>query len=208
MHGNFRTGKVQQLVERVLALALRFDDDGEVDVFLFGLEGHMAGTVNLANVNGFVNALLQQFRLEGATYYAEAMRLVRQHYFGNSGFQTTPRMDSLPVYCMFVTDGQSSDEGHTRDQIQSSSYEPLFWQFMGIGLSNKAAGRRRGAFGKASDFRFLEQLDDLPGRLIDNASFFSIEDPAQISDTEVFELMMEEYPGWLRMAKDRGLLPR
>ncbi|MDX6227647.1 MAG: hypothetical protein QOI76_1037 [Frankiales bacterium] len=208
MNGHYKSGRIQTLVERVLALGLRFDDDGEVDVFLFGREGHMAGTVSLANINGYVDQLLKQYRLEGATYYSEAMRLVRQHYFGDSSLRFSPLQQELPVYVMFVTDGQTNDEGHTRDQIQSSSYEPLFWQFMAIGLSNKAAGRRRGAFGKASEFRFLEELDDMPGRLVDNANFFSVEDPAQISDTEIFELMMEEYPGWLPQAKAKGLLPR
>ena len=207
MNGNFKTGKIQTLVERILALGLRFDDDGEVDVFLFGQDGHMAGTVNLGNINGYVDELLKRYRLEGATYYSEAMRLVRQHYFGDSGYRTTPYLDQLPVYVMFVTDGQTRDEGHTRDQIQSSSYEPLFWQFMAIGLSNKAAGRRKGAYGKASEFRFLEELDDMPGRLVDNANFFSVEDPAHISDTEIFELMMAEYPGWLPQAMRKGLLP-
>ncbi|MDX6201743.1 MAG: hypothetical protein QOJ83_1243, partial [Frankiales bacterium] len=207
MNGHYKSGRMQTLVERVLALGLRFDDDGEVDVFLFGYEGHVAGTVSLANINGYVDQMLKQHRLEGATYYSEAMRLVRQHYFGESGLRFSPLQQELPVYVMFVTDGQTNDEGHTRDQIQSSSYEPLFWQFMAIGLSNKAAGRRRGAYGKASEFRFLEELDDMPGRLVDNANFFSVEDPAQISDTEIFELMMEEYPGWLPQAVRQGLLP-
>ena len=48
MSGLYRQGKVQALVERLLALALRFDDDGEVDVFLFGAEGHEAGTLDLS----------------------------------------------------------------------------------------------------------------------------------------------------------------
>jgi stress response protein SCP2 len=208
MHGHYKTGRMQTLVERVLALGLRFDDDGEVDVFLFGSDGHVAGTVNLSNINGYVDELLKRYRLEGATYYSEAMMLVRQHYFGDSGYRSSPYQDTLPVYVMFVTDGQTLDEGHTKDQIESSSYEPVFWQFMAIGLSNKAAGRRRGAYGRASEFRFLEELDNLKGRLIDNANFFSVEDPAQITDTEIFELMMEEYPGWLPQAKAKGLLPR
>jgi hypothetical protein len=32
----YRSGAVQRLAGRVLALGLRFDDDGVVDVFLFG----------------------------------------------------------------------------------------------------------------------------------------------------------------------------
>lgn len=207
MRGLFRSGKVQQLVERVLALGLRFDDDGEVDVFLFGSKGHEAGTVSVGNITGYVDNLLRRRSLEGSTYYGKAMKLVRRHYFGSDASRREPQSDALPVYVMFVTDGQTFDENVTREQVQSSSYEPLFWQFMAIGKSRKALGGRRGLWGGgASEFRFLEELDDMGGRFIDNADFFSVEDPAQVSDEEIFELLVSEYPEWLTQARSKGLL--
>ena len=123
--------------------------------------------------------------------FEEARRLVRQHYFGNSGFQTTPRMDSLPVYCMFVTDGQSNDEGHTRDQIQSSSYEPLFWQFVGMGQSN---------------YGVLERFDTMAGRRVDNVGFFAVDDIATLSDAELYDRLLTEFPSWLKAARAAGIL--
>ena len=45
------------------------------------------------------------------------------------------------------------------------------------------------------------------GRLIDNADFFVVTDPANITDEQLFELMSTEYPGWLTMARGKGLLP-
>ena len=47
----------------------------------------------------------------------------------------------------------------------------------------------------------------MSGRFIDNADFFSVDDPMQLSDDELFELLMTEYPGWLTQARERGLLP-
>ena len=110
---------------------------------------------------------------------------------------------------MFVTDGQTQDEEFARNQMRSAAYEPLFWQFMAIGKSKKdvrAAGG--GFFAKllASDFGFLESLDTMSDRHIDNANFFSVQDPALISDENLFDLMMKEYPDWLRGAKSKGLL--
>jgi hypothetical protein len=145
------------------------------------------------------------------------MRLIRRHYFGTDERRTAPYQDRVPVYVMFVTDGATFDEDVTREQVRSSSYEPLFWQFMAIGKSSRSlgagGGRRRGLFGggggagASREFRFLEELDDMSGRFIDNADFFSVDDPMQLSDDELFELLMTEYPGWLTQARERGLLP-
>ena len=55
-------------------------------------------------------------------------------------------------------------------------------------------------------FEFLERLDNLPGRHVDNADFFAVMDPSSISDDEVFELLMVEYPQWLVEARAKGLL--
>ena len=57
------------------------------------------------------------------------------------------------------------------------------------------------------EFKFLEKLDDLDGRHVDNADFFAVSDPATVSDDLLFEHLMGEYPGWLRQAPGKGLLP-
>ena len=111
---------------------------------------------------------------------------------------------------MFLTDGQPMDKRATTDQITWGAYEPIFWQFMAIGRSKHDRTQKRGLLSLlASDanFEFLEQLDQMGGRYIDNANFFSVEDPEAIADDELYELMMEEYPSWVREAPAKGLLP-
>ena len=195
MSGLFKRGAVQKLVERVLALGLRFDDDGEVDVFLFGRDAYVAEVVTLDNSATYVDELLARHRLEGATYYGKAVRLVREHYYGSSAPRSSPRRDRLPVYVMFLTDGEPTDRRDAEEQVRSAAYEPIFWQFMGIGRS----------------FPFLEKLDDLRGRYIDNADFFSVTDDEllgrrPIEDDRLFDRLMQEYPGWLPQARRSGLL--
>ncbi|MGQ0616577.1 MAG: VWA domain-containing protein [Acidimicrobiia bacterium] len=220
MHQLYSSGKVQQLCERVLALAVHFDDDGACDVFTFGTGGYDEGPLDLANHTGWIDKLLRRRKLEGGTSYGKAMKLLRQHYFPDAGgdARSAPYADTLPVYVMFVTDGHTSDEAATRKQVQWSSYEPLFWQFMAIGQSSRnvsVAGppppRKRGLAGRlagalAGDFKFLEELDDMEGRYVDNADFFSVADPAQVPDDQLYDLMMNEYPGWLTLARQKGLL--
>lgn len=213
MSGLYRSGVIQALAERVLALGLRFDDDGEIDVFLFGAKAHNAGSMALDNHGGFVDRLLARYPLEGGTKYDLAMAEIRRYYFpdGGGGPRQAPRQEELPVYVMFVTDGQTSAPDRARQQVVWSAYEPLFWQFMAIGQSSKAVdagGHRRGFLARAfqSDFQFLEELDEMPGRYLDNASFFSVADPRAVPDEQLYELLMAEYPGWVQGARRGGLL--
>ena len=57
-----------------------------------------------------------------------------------------------------------------------------------------------------TSFTFLEELDEMEGRFIDNANFFSVEDPAQIADDELYDLLLEEYPDWVKKAFQNGVL--
>ncbi|WP_160161554.1 VWA domain-containing protein [Embleya hyalina] len=192
MQSLFKKGKVQALAERVLSLGLRFDDNAAVDVFLFGSRGHVAGQLGLGQYNGWAERIRRSPGLEGSTDYAGAMRLVREHYFGSSAPRHQPLANDLPVYVMFITDGQTTSREATREQITHSSFEPIFWQFMGLG--------------RPGGFSFLEELDDLTGRYVDNADFFSVQDPANVPDGQLYELMTNEYPTWLGRARARGLL--
>jgi hypothetical protein len=184
----------------VLALGLRFDDDGEVDVFLFGRKVHRPTPgLRLEGHQQYVAELTKRYKLEFDTRYGAAMSAVRGHYFHSGGGRGTPVSDRLPVYVMFLTDGAPTDRKEATEQIRSASYEPIFWQFMGIGSSR--------------EFSFLQKLDDLDGRYTDNADFFAVapsdlEGPGALSDDELFDRLMNEYPDWLRRAREQRLLVR
>jgi stress response protein SCP2 len=194
----YRSGAVQRLAERVLALGLRFDDDGEVDVFLFGKKVHHPEPgLRLEGHQQYIADVIKRNKLEFDTRYGAAMSAVREHYFGTSGARTGPVSERVPVYVMFITDGAPSDKSVATQQLTSASFEPLFWQFMGIG--------------PARQFSFLQRLDDLGGRYTDNADFFAIgQDELMgrrpISDEALFEQLMNEYPDWLRRARAQRLL--
>ncbi|TDD76796.1 stress response protein [Actinomadura rubrisoli] len=191
----YESGKIQALAERVLALAARFDDDAEVEVFLFAAKGHKAGGLGLHNHQGYVDDLVRRYGFEGGTYYSKAMRLIRKHYFGSDKKRAAPLAAGSPVYVMFLTDGGTFDPKETDNQVMWSSYEPLFWQFIAI---TQGAGD--------AEFAYLQRLDDMPGRHVDNADFFTVDDPSTISDDALFDLLMTEYPNWLARARGAGLL--
>ena len=56
------------------------------------------------------------------------------------------------------------------------------------------------------DFPFLHKLDELPGRLIDNAGFMHINDIDTIKDAELYDRLLNEFPQWLLKAREKNLL--
>lgn len=207
MHKLYSSGKIAEFTNRILALAARFDDDGELDVFLFGEEAHQPAPMQLSNSQGYVQRITQQYPLEGGTDYGKAIAMIRRHYYPrSSAAQKQPQKDRLPVYVMFLTDGQTSNENLTERQIVEASYEPIFWQFMGIGKSNKSTKKSFWQKLTETDFSFLEKLDTMNNRFIDNANFFSVETPDQESDEALYDLLLSEYKEWIPKARQQGLL--
>ena len=212
MSSLYSSGKIQRLAEKVLALGCRFDDNGSIDIFLFGEHPHTVGEMTLANFQDFIPNIQKKYPLEGGTYYGKVMKMIRSFYFpsGNGGSRNSPFAAHEPVYVMFVTDGATFDQPETEKQLKWSSFEPIFWQFMAIGKSHKNVSGKGifGWLGKAfaSDFSFLEKLDELSDRYVDNANFFSLEDPENIADDKLYDLLMTEYPGWVKLARSQHLL--
>jgi hypothetical protein len=208
----YSSGKIQHLAEKILALGCQFDDNGSIDIFLFGEKAHQVGEMTLSNFPNFVLNMQQKYPLEGGTYYGKVMKAIRSFYFpkGKGESRSTAFTSNQPVYVMFVTDGATADEKETEQQVKWSSFEPIFWQFMAIGKSRKDV-KGEGFFGwlaqaLASDFTFLENLDNMSDRYVDNADFFSVEDPESIADEQLYDLMMTEYPDWVKLARTKQLL--
>ncbi|GAA4019227.1 VWA domain-containing protein [Deinococcus rubellus] len=187
----YRQGVVQRVAEKTLALASRFDDDGRMDVFLFGLQAHDAGDIGIEGIAGAVEQLVKRYPLEGGTMYARAMQEVRKHYFGAAKPRKTALMEKTPVYVIFITDGETFDKKESEAQLKEASLEPVFWKFVGVGREK---------------FAFLQKLDDLSGRFIDNADFVQIENIDTLPDGQLYEMLLQEYDSYLTNAKRQGLL--
>lgn len=197
IHGLFTSGSMQTLVERALAYGLNLDDDGQIDVCLFDTQARMYGTVDATNYKDFTPSVLRMRGIWGGTDYASAIREIRSYY------EQQADHGKLPVYVMFVTDGGTGDRNSAERELRDISGHGFFFKFMAIGPKP-----RGGFFGRAlpAGFDFLAYLDDMPGRVVDNADFFSVEDPAAVSDADMFENMSEEYPKWLQEVRARGIV--
>lgn len=186
MRGVYASGQVQALAERVLALATQLDDDGAVDVFFFGTEAWYAGEIGLADHAGGVDRLREGHRL-GQTDYAGAVRAVLDHH----GLSASSGPADLPVYVLFLTDGAPTSRSAAERELRAAADSAVFWKFLSIG---------------EEEIPFLQKLDDLTGRRVDNADYQPVGDLGAVKDQALFDLLLVEYPEWLAAARAEGLL--
>lgn len=179
----FRDGTYQALVERCLAAGLLFDDNGEIETYLFDSAVHEAETVTLANRDGWTDRAILTPGIFRGTRYALPLEVLERKLVRGS---------AVPTFVYFVTDGGNMDRPQTAEVVTRMAALPAFLKFIAVG--------------QEEDFPFLVRLDDLSGREVDNADFFAVADPRSVDENAFFELVMQEFRGWLVEARRLGIL--
>lgn len=185
MRSLYSRGVVQEVVERILAVACKFDDNGSLDVWVYDTEFSRLPPVTERDFGSYVfthilnNEAIHKF---GRNNEPPVIEDVIQKY-------TREEKDTTPVFIIFINDGGVVKPA--KKVITAASALPVFWQFIGIG---------------DSDFEVLKQLDTMGGRLVDNASFFHLDRIEEISDEQLYDQLLNEFPQWLKAAKEKGIL--
>lgn len=183
MRSLYKDGTVQSIIERIMPIAMQFDDNQELDLWIFESGFTRIGGVTKSNFYGLANAILNKYNM-GGTNYAPVMKDISRKYM-----EEEPA--SIPNYIIFITDGDNSDKTQAKDAITQFSSQAIFWQFIGIGRDQ---------------FSFLEKLDDMSGRYVDNVDFFSIPNINEMSDDELYRKLFDEYPGWVSNPKVQEMI--
>ena len=187
MNHQYHNGDVQKVVDRLMPLAINFDNDGSFECWAFAQYTTQLDDVTLTNVNQFIQTTKRGWRnwQVGARINQEipAIEAVINYY---QQFD-----DGIPVYVLFISDGGVGSGRQMQKVLTQAATLPIFWQFVGIG------GRNYGV---------LEKLDDMTGRIIDNCNFFELERITGISDERLYELLLEEFPSWLNEAKLKRIM--
>lgn len=187
MDGQYRRGDVQKVVNRLMPLAIHFDDDGSFECWAFAAETTQLDDVTLNNVNDFINSTQRGWKnwQVGARYNEEipAIEAVINYF---QKFQ-----DQIPTYVLFISDGGVGSSRQMQKILSQAAKLPIFWQFVGIG------GRNYGV---------LEKLDEMSGRIVDNCNFFSLDRIDGISDELLYELLLQEFPDWLIAAQQHQIV--
>ena len=198
MSQQYRSGAMQRLVEKVLALGVHLDDDGEIDLFTFDSAARFEGTVTLDNFRGVVDDIVRRRRM-GTTDYAAAFSAVLKHYglspkasgglLRRRSYEPVGAADGQPVLAVFLTDGAPNSRTEAVTEITRASYTPVFWQFLSIGSESIA---------------FLQKLDDLEDRYVDNADYKPVGNVDKTRPEDLYGMFLDEYPGWLAEERRRG----
>lgn len=183
MSCEYRDGTVQALIERLIPIALQFDDNGELDFWIFNDGFHRLDTININNYYGIANKVRNNYSM-GGTNYSPVMKDVVNYY-------TKKDPANFPNYVMFITDGDNYDKAKTTKFIVDNCNKPVFWQFIGIGCDS---------------MEYLEKLDDLPNRDIDNVDFFRVKNVNKVTDESLYNKLLDEYPTWVNIVKSRGII--
>ncbi len=184
MRNMYKDGTVQTLLERVFPMAMYFDDNSELDFYWFDTIYKQFDPVVPDNLDGYVNkVILSQKDHFGGTCYAPIMQEITNRF-------ALREPAAVPTFVIFITDGANSDKTASKQVLTEASKYNIFWKFIGIGKEK---------------FEFLERLDTLTGRFIDNANFANVNDLSAISDDELYKLLLEEYSDWLALCRQNNI---
>lgn len=176
---DYENGTVQTLVERALGFALQIDSDGTIPVYRFDTGVRDAIDVTIDNYKTITRSKLYQQERMGSTNLTAALREVLK----------LAKTTQSPLFVIVVTDGQPNETTGVTQMVQELAGYPVFLKFLAI-----------------REVPYLQQLDDMGGRLIDNADAKFISDPAGMPDLAFADSMVDEWDTWIAAAQSVGIL--
>lgn len=192
---------MQQVFNQFLGAAIKLDDNGEIDTYIFDNECSKVGTAGPKDYDTYIaNKLLRSGgHLWGSTCYSKPIDMIMKDMFGSSAgssgggflggmFGKKPAGGSNdPVLVFFVTDGEDarSDEERTSALLKASIGKPIYWFFIGVGT--------------ATSFKFLQDMADA----YDNVGFIKMP-KLQVSDEAIYTSLFDaEFAGWVKALPKR-----
>lgn len=190
----YMSGVMQATIDRLVPIGMRFDDNGEIDVWSFDGACDQLPSVSKHDYDGYIQrAIINNKNISkwGGTQYGTPMQNMLNFYFGApsvaataSGFfnkllgggkqvEAKPVDQNKPVMAMLITDGANSDRENTTRLIQASQNKPVYWQMIGVG--------------SPSEFNFIKHLADSYG----NVGFVSLSS-LHISDEQLYDALLTQ----------------
>lgn len=186
-----RSGGLQKAFNQLMAPAVKFDDNGELDVFKFDDRCEYVGTATPEDFENYVER--NGIRARGATNYAPIVTETLKFFFGLNN--VSPAKKSLlgmfsksapaatannsPVLVLIVTDGECGDRAETERALVEAQKYNIYFHFVAVGRAS---------------FPTIKYLaDKLP-----NVGDVYLRDFG-MSDDEVYEqIVSDELVGWIK----------
>ncbi|WP_458337222.1 VWA domain-containing protein [Streptomyces sp. 372A] len=205
MSGLYSRGTVAGVTERMAAVAAQLDDDGEMQAWTFASNparlpdltiGDLPEWLRLHVRVGQVSLFGRRKPPKGLVPGQVDMRAVgiqNEEQKVIAEVRDFVRADPVPAptLVLFFSDGGVYRDDEIERELRAAVEEPVFWQFIGLGRAQ---------------YGVLERFDTMPGRRVDNVGFFAVDDIEQVSDQELYDRLLSEFPSWLRAARQAGIL--
>jgi hypothetical protein len=188
----YSSGLIQATVERLLPIAMRFDDNGILDGWIFDEEATELEPITVdVHENYVTKHILTETNLDGGTRYAPVIQAFLDHYYGpataagkvKSFFKnmfSTEAKSTDPVFGLIVTDGENDDVYNTARLIEEHLDKNVYWLFIGAGSKSFVNCKTL-----AERFR--------------NVSLIKIRDLEKTSDEELYEMIISDhFVTWLK----------
>lgn len=176
MSNLFANGSVQDVITRLLPIALKFDDNGELESWIFSNDKERLDAVTLKNYKNYVKSVMMNAYMSMlGTNYAPVLNDIVRYY-------KDIEPSAIPAFIIFITDGENWDTEETNHIVKELSNYNMFVQFIGIGDEN---------------FKYLKSLDDMKGRKHDSTGFTAVKDMNHMTDEELYTEILRQYKDWL-----------
>jgi hypothetical protein len=133
------SGALQNAFNQLMGVAVKFDDNGELDVFKFDTQCEYVGTSKPET--GDYDQYIRNNRIgpRGGTKYGPIVDSAVGFFFepkksgGFLGFGSkTEVTDDTPVLMLILTDGEPSDAGAAERAMSDSTKYPIYYHMVGI----------------------------------------------------------------------------
>ncbi|WP_067817281.1 vWA domain-containing protein [Nocardia inohanensis] len=186
----YNTRVVHRVVQRMVPVAIQLDDDGKLEPYLYAVGFAKLPDITVATVDEWVETYLHLSGTHGGIDYTPLGGT--NHELPIMGeIIAGLRPGGTPTLVLFFTDGGFSKKREIAALMREAAALPAFWQFVGLGRAN---------------YGLLRTMDEMDGRLVDNAGFFAVDDIDQLTDAELYSRLLAEFPDWLRAARSAGVL--
>lgn len=167
MDDEFRCGWVQDTLDLFLAAAMKFDDDGKMEIGFFNTSFKRERDMVESDAGTYIRD--NRISAGGGTNFADAIKSLKgSNKTGFFGFGKK----ATPTYLALITDGDNGDRYEFEAQLES--LENTFVQIVAIGTGcNK---------------RYLDMI----GEKYDTVEVLYIPDPKSVDQNKFYELLLNE----------------
>lgn len=170
MDDEFRCGWVQDTIDLFLAAAMKFDDDGKMEIGFFNTEFKRTRDVTVDDAHTYIKK--EGIYASGGTNFAGAIAALKGSATKKGLFGWGSSKPATPTYLALITDGANNDQRAFESQLDS--LENTFVQIVAIG--------------NGCDKRYLDYI----AAKYDTVEVLYIPNPKAVDQNKFYELLINE----------------